>query len=292
MADAATTPRLDLVAPFRLDGKVAIVTGASYGLGVLFTEILATAGADVVVTARSVDKLAETKQMVEALGRRCLAVPGDVTSYEDCEEVVRRTMAEFGRLDVLVNNAGWADDRLVRTERCEPEMFAKMVNTDLIGLFYMTRAAAPDMLRGGGGSVINLSSIFGNAGSENRTAGYFAAKGGVNQLTRLLACEWGDRRLRVNALAPNFFVSEMTRTLLEDSGMADWMRSRTPLRRMGELPELIGPFLFLASEASSFVTGVVLNVDGGWSASGGYAQNPQPWDEWNGEMGMPIGPDV
>jgi len=281
---------VDLSSTFRLDGKVAVVTGASYGLGVLFAEILASAGADVVVTARSVDKLAETKAMVESLGRRCLAVAGDVTVYDDCAAVVAAAMAELGRVDILVNNAGWADDRLVRTERCEPEMFAKMVGTDLIGLFYMTRAAAPEMLRGGGGSIINLSSIFGNAGSENRTAGYFAAKGGVNQLTRLLACEWGDRNLRVNALAPNFFISEMTRTLLEDSGMADWMRSRTPMRRMGELPELVGPFLFLASDASSFVTGVVLSVDGGWSASGGYAQNPQPWDEWNGEMGAPIGP--
>ncbi len=281
---------VDLVAPFRLDGKVAIVTGASYGLGVLFAEILATAGADVVITARSADRLADTAAVVEATGRTCLQVAGDVTEYADCERVAAETMARFGRIDVLVNNAGWADDRLVRTEHCEPEMFTKMVGTDLNGLFYMTRAVAPDMLRGGGGSIINLSSIFGNAGSENRTAGYFAAKGGVNQLTRLLACEWGDRNLRVNALAPNFFISEMTRTLLEDSGMADWMRSRTPMRRMGELPELIGPLLFLASDASSFVTGTVLNVDGGWSAGGGYAQNPQPWDEWNGEMGTPIGP--
>lgn len=288
--DDVGAPRLDLIEIFRLDGKVALVTGASYGLGVLFAEILATAGADVVVTARSVDKLAATKVLVEGLGRRCLAVPGDVTSYADCERVVQRTVETFGRIDVLVNNAGWADDRLVRTERCEPEMFARMVNTDLIGLFNVTRAAAPEMLRGGGGSVINLSSIFGNAGAENRTAGYFAAKGGVNQLTKLLACEWGDRNLRVNALAPNFFISEMTRALLEDSGMADWMRSRTPMRRMGELPELVGPFLFLASDASSFVTGAVLNVDGGWSASGGYAQNAQPWDDWNGELGMPITP--
>jgi NAD(P)-dependent dehydrogenase (short-subunit alcohol dehydrogenase family) len=277
---------------FRLDGKVAIVTGASYGLGVLFAEVLASAGADVVITARSKDKLDETKQLVESLGRRCIAVPGDVTVYADCERVVAAATDALGRIDILVNNAGWADDRLVRTERCEPEMFARMVDTDLVGLFYMTRAAAPDMLRGGGGSIVNLSSIFGNAGAENRTAGYFAAKGGVNQLTRQLACEWGDRNLRVNALAPNFFISEMTRSLLEDSGMADWMRSRTPMRRMGELPELVGPFLFLASDASSFVTGAVLSIDGGWSASGGYAQLPQPWDEWNGEMGEPIGPTI
>jgi len=281
---------MDLSKIHRLDGKVVLVTGASYGLGVLFAEIAASAGADLVITARSVEKLEDTKKMVEGLGRRCLAVAGDVTSYDDCARVADDAMKAFGRIDVLVNNAGWADDRLIRTEHCEPEMFAKMVNTDLIGLFYMTRACAPHMLRSGGGSIINLSSIFGNAGSENRTAGYFAAKGGVNQLTRLLACEWGDRNLRVNALAPNFFVSEMTRTLLEESGMADWMRSRTPMRRMGELPELVGPFLFLATEASSFVTGVVLSVDGGWSASGGYAQLPQPWDEWGGELSKPIMP--
>lgn len=281
---------IDIQSINRLDGKVAIVTGASYGLGVLFAEILATAGADVVVTARSVDKLRDTKAMIESLGRRCLVVEGDVTVYDDCDRVAKEAMAAFGKIDILVNNAGWADDRLIRTEHCEPEMFAQMVNTDLIGLFYMTRAAAPHMLRGGGGSIINLSSIFGNLGSENRTAGYFAAKGGVNQLTRLLAVEWGDRNLRVNAIAPNFFVSEMTRALLEDSGMAEWMRSRTPMRRMGELPELVGPLLFLASDASSFITGVVLSVDGGWSAGGGAAQLPAPWDEWNGEKGVPISP--
>lgn len=281
---------MDATHRFRLDGKVGLVTGASYGLGVLFAEVLARAGADVVITARSEDKLAATKALVESLGRRCVAVPGDVTSYDDCERAADAAMRELGRLDILVNNAGWSDARLVRTERCEPEMFEKMVQTDLVGLFYMTRACAPHMLRNGGGSIINLSSIFGMAGSENRTAGYFAAKGGVNQLTKLLACEWGDRNLRVNALAPNFFMSEMTRGLLEDSGMADWMRSRTPMRRLGELDELVGPFLFLASDASSFVTGTVIPVDGGWSASGGYAQLPQPWDEWNGELSMPILP--
>jgi NAD(P)-dependent dehydrogenase (short-subunit alcohol dehydrogenase family) len=283
---------VDLTSLHRLDGKAAVVTGASYGLGVLFAEILASAGADVVVTARSEDKLADTKALVEGAGGRCITVAGDVTEYDDCQRVAEAAMDAFGRIDILVNNAGWADDRLIRTEHVEPEIFEKMVKTDLVGLFFMTRACAPHMLRGGGGSIINLSSIFGMAGSENRTAGYFAAKGGVNQLTRQLAVEWGDRNLRVNALAPNFFMSEMTRHLLEDSGMADWMRSRTPMRRLGELDELVGPFLFLASDASSFVTGLVLTVDGGWSASGGYAQLPQPWDEWGGELSTPITPET
>lgn len=274
---------------FRLDGKVALVTGASYGLGQLFARVLAEAGADVVVTARSVDKLADTAKQVEETGRRALVVGGDVCVYEDCAAVVERAIAEFGKIDVLVNNAGWADDSLVRTEHADPKSFEKMVQTDLVGLFYMTRAAAPAMLAGGGGSIINLSSIFGMAGAENRTAGYFAAKGGVNNLTKLLACEWGDRSLRVNALAPNFFLSEMTRKLLEDSGMAEWMRSRTPMRRLGELDELIGPLLFLASDASSFVTGTVIPIDGGYSASAGYAQLDQPWDTWS-ELGQPIVP--
>ena len=282
---------MDLEGQFRLDGKVGLVTGGSYGLGVLFAQVLAAAGADVVVSARSGDKLAETRALIERTGRRCLAVACDVTDYADCERAVAAALAEFGRIDILVNNAGWSDARLVRSEHSEPEMFAKMVITDLVGLYYMTRAAAPAMLRSGRGSIINLSSIFGAGGAENRSAGYFAAKGGVNNLTKLLACEWGDRNVRVNALAPNFFMSENTRTLLEDSGMAEWMRSRTPMRRLGELDELVGPFLFLASDASSFVTGVILPVDGGYAASVGYAQKPQPWDEWS-ELGQPILPEM
>jgi len=281
---------MDLNSLHRLDGRVAVVTGASYGLGVLFAEVLASAGADLVLAARSEEGLASTVDLVAGTGRRAVAVASDVTDYASCERVAAVAQETFGRVDILVNNAGWADDRLIRTEHVEPEIFTKMVMTDLVGLFHMTRAIAPMMLRAGGGSIINMSSIFGHAGAENRTAGYFAAKGGVDNLTRLLACEWGDRNVRVNALAPNFFMSEMTRHLLEDSGMADWMRSRTPMRRLGELDELIGPLLFLASDASRFVTGVVLAVDGGYCAGAGYAQNPQPWDEWH-ELGRPITPE-
>jgi NAD(P)-dependent dehydrogenase (short-subunit alcohol dehydrogenase family) len=274
---------------FRVDGKVAIVTGASYGLGALFATVLADAGADLVLTARSADKLDETAAAVEERGRRALVVTGDICEYDDCRRVAEAAVAELGSIDILVNNAGWADDRLIRTEHVEPDIFEQMIKTDLVGLFFMTRAVAPAMLAGGGGSIVNLSSIFGMGGAENRTAGYFAAKGGVNNLTKLLACEWGDRNLRVNALAPNFFMSEMTRTLLEESGMAEWMRSRTPMRRLGELEELVGPFLFLVSDASSYVTGTIIPIDGGYSASVGYAQQPQPWDEWS-ELGQPIRP--
>ncbi len=171
-------------------------------------------------------------------------VPVDVTVYEDCDSgSSSRRWPRSAASTCLVNNAGWADDRLIRTEHCRARGVREDGEDRPRRPLLHDAGLRPHMLRGGGGSIINLSSIFGMAGSENRTAGYFAAKGGVNQLTKLLACEWGDRNLRVNALAPNFFISEMTRRLLEDSGMADWMRSRTPMRRLGELDELVGPFL-------------------------------------------------
>ncbi|MGH3745053.1 MAG: SDR family NAD(P)-dependent oxidoreductase, partial [Mycobacteriales bacterium] len=129
---------MQLESPFRLDGKVALVSGGSYGLGATFATVLAQAGADVVITARSKDKLAATAAEVARVGRRCLAVPGDVTDFADCAAVVEAAVAEFGHIDVLVNNAGWADDRLVRTENVEPETFHKMVMTDQVGLFYLT----------------------------------------------------------------------------------------------------------------------------------------------------------
>ena len=165
-----------------------------------------------------------------------MTVAGDVTEYDDCQRVADAAMDAFGRIDVLVNNAGWADDRLIRTEHVEPDDLREDgEDRPRRAVLHDPGVRARTCCAAAAGSIINLSSIFGMAGSENRTAGYFAAKGGVNQLTRLLACEWGDRNLRVNALAPNFFMSEMTRRLLEDSGMADWMRARTPMRRLGEL---------------------------------------------------------
>lgn len=277
---------------FDLTGKTAVVTGASYGLGVTFSHILAKYGADVVGVARSVDKLEAVGKEIEAQhGRRFVPMQADISEYEQCERFTTQVIEQFGKIDILVNNAGIADQRAIRSEHSEPEWFLKMIMVDLVGLWYCTRAVAPHMLRAGGGNIINLSSIFGMGGFEGRTPGYFASKGGVNNLTKMLACEWGDRNVRVNALAPTFFMSEMTRPLLEASGFSAYIASRTPMKRIGEEPDLEGPFIFLASDASAYVTGIVLPIDGGLTASNGFSPGPYVSDEWDPEgRGHPIMP--
>ncbi|MBB3042855.1 SDR family NAD(P)-dependent oxidoreductase [Nocardioides soli] len=276
---------------FSVAGKVAVVTGASYGLGQLFAQTLAAAGADLVLTARSADKLEETKKLVEARGARARTVTADVRVYEQLEAVTQAAVDEFGGIDVMVNNAGIGDPRGLHSEILEPEKPKEEIETDLVGTWYGMRAAAPHMLRQGSGSIINISSILGMGGHEHRTPGYVAAKAGVNMLTRSLGCEWADRGVRVNALAPNYFLSESTRWMFEQSGMDEWVRSRTPMRRAGSNEDLVGPLLFLASDASSYVTGAVIPVDGGWSASAGYAQQTPPFDSWD-EANRPILPEA
>jgi NAD(P)-dependent dehydrogenase (short-subunit alcohol dehydrogenase family) len=294
--DPALTAVLDNVlskeaSRFSLHGKVAVVTGASYGLGQLFAETLAAAGADLVLTARSEEKLQDTRKLVEARGGRAITVRADIRVYDEVAEVTQAAVDEFGKLDVMVNNAGIGDPRGLHSEILEPEKPKEEIETDLVGTWYGMRAAAPHMLRRGSGSIINISSILGLAGHEHRTPGYVAAKAGVNMLTRSLGCEWADRGVRVNALAPNYFLSESTRWMFEQSGMDEWVRSRTPMRRAGRNEDLVGPLLFLASDAASYVTGTIIPVDGGWSASAGYAQTTPPFDGWD-EANRPILPEV
>ena len=275
---------------FSLEGKVAIVTGSSYGLGVHFARALAEAGADIVLTARSEEKLTEVAASIEGLGRRALTVSCDVNEYEQVSELMRHAWDEFGRVDVLVNNAGILDARAIRSEHSEPEMFAQLVQTDLVGLWNCCHAAAQHMLRQGGGSIINISSVSGVGGGEGRTPGYAAAKGGVNNLTQLLASEWGDRGVRVNALAPHVFDSEMTHDALVQSGVMDYLDSRVPMRRIGQESDLAGPIVFLASDASAYVSGAILPLDGGLTASRGYTSDV-PWDDFDPDgRGRPLQP--
>ena len=257
-----TVPGIDPLAPFRLDGKVAIVTGASSGLGARFARVLDAAGARVVLAARRKDRLdALAGELTDAL-----AVESDLASPEAPGALVDTTVDHCGRLDVLVNNAG--------TNHIEPatetplDAFRAEVEINLVAPFALAAAAARAMQGSGGGSIVNVASIWGMVGvGQIPDAGYAATKGGLVNMTRELAAQWARTGVRVNTLAPGWFRSEMTEgTMFGDEGAERWMRQRTPMGRGGEEHELDGALLFLASGASSFVTGAVLPVDGGWTA--------------------------
>lgn len=244
---------------FRLDGRVAVVTGASSGLGVGFARALATAGADVVLAARRVDKLADTAALVRAQGRRALPVACDVADPDACTAVAAAAMAEFGRIDVLVNNAGVAT--AVPALRESPDDFRKVIDVNLNGTYWMAQAAARVMTPGS--SIINISSVLGLTSILMPQAAYSASKAAVVGLTRDLAQQWGARRgIRVNAIAPGYFASEMTDEF-EDGVLDRYVLPRTVLNRLGAEGELDPALLFLASDASTYVTGITLPVDGG-----------------------------
>jgi len=250
---------MSLLDRFRLDGKVAIVTGASSGLGVAFADGLAEAGADVAICARRADRLQETKQRVEAHGRRCAAIEADVSQPEDCARVVERTVAELGKADVLVNNAGVGT--AVPATRETPEEFRKVIDINLNGSYWMAQAFAR-AIGEDGGSIVNIGSVLGSTTAGLPQAAYASSKAAIIGLTRDLAQQWtGRKKIRVNALAPGFFPSEMTDQYPE--GYLDMMMVRVPAGRPGDPQELVPPLLFLASDAASYVTGVVLPVDGG-----------------------------
>jgi NAD(P)-dependent dehydrogenase (short-subunit alcohol dehydrogenase family) len=248
-----TTPDM-----FRLDGKVAIVTGASSGIGVAFAEALARAGADVVLGARRVEKLAETAALVEATGRRALAVATDVADPEQCQALVDAAMAEFGRVDVLVNNAGVGT--AVPATHETPEQFRSVIDVNLNGCYWMAQACGRVMEPGS--SIINISSVLGITTGGLPQAAYSASKAGLNGLTRDLAQQWMQRKgIRVNSVAPGFFQSEMTDTYPE--GYLDLAMMRVPARRKGDPAELAATVVFLASPAAGYITGQTLPVDGG-----------------------------
>lgn len=249
---------------FDVRGRVAIVTGASSGLGVAFARGLVEAGAHVVLAARRADRLAALAEELEAAGGQALAVGCDVSIEADVDQLVAATQERFGRIDVLVNNAGSVH---VGPAEDEPlARFREVVDVNLTGVFLCAQRVGRVMLAAGRGSIVNVASVLGLVASgQVKQTSYCASKGAVVNLTRELGAQWARRGVRVNALAPGWFESEMTAEMFADAGSMKWMRSRDPMGRAGQAHELLGPLLFLASDASSFVTGQTLAVDGGWT---------------------------
>lgn len=247
---------------FDLGGRAAIVTGASSGLGARFARTLRAAGADVVVAARRLERI---EALASELGSdHTLAIPVDVREEPAMAALVDRCVERFGRLDVMVNNAGMADRGPAEDE--STETFAEVLAVNLAAVFTGCREAARVMLAQGRGSIVNVASVLGLVGSWRiPNAGYSASKGGVVSLTRDLGSQWARRGVRVNAIAPGWFQSEMTAPLFEGQNWERYLERTVPAGRAGTESELEGVLLFLASDASSYVIGQTIAVDGGWS---------------------------
>jgi len=251
-------PEATVLDRFRLEGRVAVVTGASSGLGVAFAIALAEAGADVVLAARRLEKLEETAAEVARRGRQALTVQADVSIPEDCNRVVAAAMERFGRVDVLVNNAGVGT--AVPATRETPEQFRRVIDLNLNGCYWMAQACGRVMNRGS--SIVNISSILGITTAALPQAAYSASKAGLLGLTRDLAQQWSGRRgIRVNAIAPGFFKSEMTDQF--DPAYLEQQLPRVIVGRLGDPQELAAAVVFLASDAAGYITGQTLVVDGG-----------------------------
>jgi NAD(P)-dependent dehydrogenase (short-subunit alcohol dehydrogenase family) len=257
----ASRPASRHLEAFDLAGRVAIVTGASSGLGVQFANALDAAGASVVLAARRTDLLETVANDLHD----ARIVTTDVGQVGDLDALVASTLQHYGRIDILVNNAGAADHGPAVNQ--DDSDFARVVDLNLVAPYRLAKRVAPTMVGQGSGTIVNVASIMGlrPTGSIPQ-AGYAASKGGLINLTRELALQWAALGVRVNALAPGWFDSELTSDMLASERGQRWINRNTPMQRFGKSGELDGALLFLASDASSFVTGQVIVVDGGWTA--------------------------
>ncbi|MFT3853777.1 MAG: SDR family oxidoreductase [Ilumatobacteraceae bacterium] len=252
---------LDPLALFRLDGVTAVVTGASSGLGDRFAWVLHAVGANVVVAARRAERL---EALVAELPGS-YAVPADLSNPDDRERLVASTLERFGSVGVLVNNAGVGQKIAVEDE--DLDTFRQAMELNVTALWHLSKLCAPSMIAGAGGSIVNVASMLGHVGSSPvKQAHYCASKGAVVNLTRELALQWARKGIRVNALCPGWFESEMTAGMESDESSQRWIGQNSPIPRMGHAHELDAALLLLAGPGSTFITGQSIIVDGGWTA--------------------------
>ena len=249
---------------FSLAGKVALVTGASRGIGRAIALGFARAGADVAVAARSEADLKELAGEIESLGRRSAVLPTDVTNRDEIQQMVDRTVSELGGLDVLVNNAG-GTRFMSPVVALRPEGWDKVMTLNLDSVFHATQIGAQAMLASGGGSIIQISSVAGIQGAEGLSF-YSAAKGAVRLMTQAVSKELAQSGIRVNSIAPGWIATDLNAAMRDDEGSRKLMEGMIPMGRVGEAEEIVGAAIFLASDASSYVTGTTLVVDGGQTA--------------------------
>ena len=252
---------MDSTSIFRIDGKVAVITGASSGLGAHIAQVLAGAGAEVVLAARRKEKL---DSVIAGIGASASGFQCDVTNDSDLEALVDFVVKKFGKIDICVNNAGTSDPEPAESE--SPEKFRSIMAVNLESVFVLSQLVGRVMLEAGEGSIVNVSSIAGLlASGQIPQASYAASKAAVINLTRELAAQWARRGVRVNAIAPGWFPSEMTQEMFGSPRGQDFIRKRCPMGRTGELAELDGALLLLSSKAGSYITGETVVIDGGWS---------------------------
>lgn len=254
---------------FRLDDRVAVVAGGSGGVGVRTCGALAGVGAKVAIIGRSEERLAEARKAVESAGGEALVIAGDMAKKTEADEAVQRVHDTFGGVDVLVNGiGGGAGTALFAAEEYPQADWDRILDLNLTTALLVSQAVAREMIAGGrGGSILNISSVRGQLGIDSGYSAYVAAKGAMDALTRQHATEWAKHRIRVNAISPTFVRTEQAASLLAAPGFYDNLVSRIPLRRIAETDDLVGSLLFFCSEASSFVTGQILTLDGGLTAT-------------------------